>query len=423
MKNVFKILIFTWIAIFTWSCDEIKEVPAPVNPNSTVEIPLINTKIIYTQPNNFVAFDTKDLLIKSQGFTSLKIESLPQFGLISFSKSGLIMYKSDSVKAESSELLIYRTINSDPTKTKQDTLRIIVSSDLSKTPCNAGVIPDFYTVKMNTPTILNVLKNDRFCNSILDSTTLEIVEKPLLGTTSIQNNRVIYTPRNGLTADDIFLYRICTGGTTPKCMIAGVRIDVEGNVCKTYLMPDLLAINKTNVNVQIIKVLDNDKVCDNYDKKSLKISVQPRFGKATVNNNNEIEYTQTVNKVAIDGLEYNITDKDGKNPLRMMVEIYIKDPPVCKGDAKNGEMEVSVSQVKESEIEIPYSLYLTNCVEVKDVNFEAQPNFGTLRIDGKKLWYKLKSSDGKEHNDQFKYIVSTANGETLKANFTVKIKK
>jgi hypothetical protein len=62
-------------------------------------------------------------------------------------------------------------------------------------------------------------------------------------------------------------------------------------------------------------------------------------------------------------------------------------------------------------------------VEVKDVNFESQPTFGTLRIEGKKLLYKLKPSDGKEHNDQFKYTVNTANGETLKANFTVKIKK
>lgn len=422
MKNVVNILIFIVLCLLS-SCDEIKQVPMPVMIiNPTVETPLINTKIIYTQPNSYVAFDTKDLLLKSQGFTSLKLEVLPKFGKVSFSKTGLIMYKSDSAKAETSELLIYKTINTDPIKTKQDTLRIVVSSDINKIPCNAGAIPDFYTVKVNTPTILNILKNDRFCNSILDSTTLEIVEKPLLGTVSIQNNRVLYTPRTGLSADDIFLYRICTGGAMPKCMIAGVRIDVEGNVCKTFLMPDLLVIDKNNTNAQVIKVLDNDKLCDNYDKKSLKIAVQPRFGKAIVNNS-EIEYTQTVNKAVVDALEYTITDKDGKNPLRMVVEIYIKEIAVCKADAKNGEMEVSVNQVKESEIEIPYSLYLTTCVEVKGVNFEAQPNFGTLRIEGKKLWYKLKPSDGKEHNDQFKYIVNTANGETLKANFTVKIKK
>ncbi|WP_146199175.1 Ig-like domain-containing protein [Arcicella aurantiaca] len=422
MKNVVNILMFFVLCILA-SCDEIKQVPPPVIVNPTVETPLINTKIIYTQANNFVAFDTKDLLLKSQGFTSLKLEVLPRYGKISFSKTGLIMYKSDSAKAETSELLIYKTINTDPLKTKQDTLLIIVSPDLSKIPCNAGAIPDFYTVKVNTPTILNVLKNDRFCNSILDSTTLEIVEKPILGSASVQNNRVLYIPKTGLSADDVFLYRICTGGTTPKCMIAGVRIDVEGNVCKTFLMPDLLVINKTNTATQVIKVLDNDKLCDNYDKKSLKISAQPRYGKAIVNSNNEIEYTQTANKTAIDALEYSIADKDGKNPLRMIVEIYIKEVPVCKADAKNGEMEVSVNQAKEAEFEIPYSLYLTACVEVKDVNFESQPTFGTLRIEGKKILYKLKPSDGKEHNDQFKYIVNTANGETLKANFTVKIKK
>jgi hypothetical protein len=47
-----------------------------------------------------------------------------------------------------------------------------------------------------------------------------------------------------------------------------------------------------------------------------------------------------------------------------------------------------------------------------------------LRIDGKKILYKLKSpTDLKERNDQFKFIVTTSNGETLKANFTIRIKK
>jgi hypothetical protein len=122
-------------------------------------------------------------------------------------------------------------------------------------------------------------------------------------------------------------------------------------------------------------------------------------------------------------MEYSITDKDGKNPLRMLVEIYIREPIVCKADAKNGEMEISIGQNKGAEIDIPYSLYVAPCVEIKEVSFEKQPDFGTLRVEGKKILYKLKPSDGKEHNDQFKYIVTTANGETLKANFTVRIKK
>jgi hypothetical protein len=420
--SLHKLLSISISLLLFWSCDEIKEVP-PTVIKPTVETPLVNTKIIYTQPNNFVAFDTKELLSKSLGFTSLKMENTPQFGKMTFNRLGLLIYKSDSTKAEGTDILIYKLLNTDAQKDKRDTLKIIISSDISKVPCNAGVIPDFFSVKLNTPTILNVLQNDRFCNAILDSSSLQIVEQPLLGTAIVEKNRIKYTPRTGLEIDDFFLYRICTGGTSPKCMIAGVRVDVEGNTCRTILIPDLLVVNKNNTNPQTIKVLSNDKICDNYDKKSLKITVQPRFGKATINKNYEIEYTQTANKAALDGLEYSITDKDGKNPLRMMVEIYIRETVLCKADAKNGEMEVSASQMKDTEFEIPYSLYLTNCVEVKEVNFEAQPSFGTLRIDGKKILYKLKPSDGKEHNDQFKYIVTTTNGEVLKANFTVRIKK
>ncbi|MDZ7898749.1 MAG: hypothetical protein U5N85_12120 [Arcicella sp.] len=232
-----------------------------------------------------------------------------------------------------------------------------------------------------------------------------------------------YIPKSGSENDDFFLYRVCTDGAFPVCTIAGVRIDIQGNTCRSFLLPDLLIINKNNNNTQIIKVLDNDKVCDIFDRNSLKITKQPLLGKAVVNTSQEIEYSQTANRAGIDGLEYSVTSKDGKITLRMLVEIYIREIPVCKSDAKNGEMEVSVTQVKETEFEIPYDLYVTKCTEIKSVNFEEQPTFGTVRADGKRLFYKLKPSDGKEHNDQFKYIVTTSSGEILQANFTVKIKK
>jgi hypothetical protein len=422
MKKIYKILTVSVLMFLSWSCDEIIQPPTPKPP--VVETPLNSTTILYTQSNNFVAFDTKNLLNKAQGFTSLKVETTPQFGKMSFNKNGLLIYKADSTKAEGTETLIYKALNTDSNKDKRDTLKIIITTDFSKTPCNAGAIPDVFPVKINTPTILNVLRNDRFCSSIVDSTTLEVIEKPLLGTAVVENNRIKYTPKAGSEADDFFLYKICTGGTNPVCMITGVRIDVQGNTCRTILVPDILVINKNITNTQIIKVLDNDKVCDNYDKKSLKITVQPRFGTAIVNKNQEIEYTQTANKVALDELEYSIVDKDGKNPLRMLLGIIIREIPVCKADAKNGEMELSVTQVKDKEIEIPYGLYVAPCVEIKDINFEKQPDFGTIRIEGKKILYKLKSpTDLKERNDQFKFIVTTSNGETLKANFTIRIKK
>ena len=422
MKKLYKILIISKLIFLVWACDEIKQVPEP--KPFIVETPLNNTKISYNQSNNFVAFDTKNLLNKAQGFTSLKVETVPQFGKISFNKNGLLIYKADSTKAEGTEMLVYKAINANSNKDKRDTLKIVITSDFSQIPCNAGVIPDIFSVKINTPTLLNVLKNDRFCSSILDSITLTVIENPVLGTAIVENNQVKYTPKIGSEADDFFLYRVCTGGTTPVCMIAGVRVDIQGNICKTILVPDLLIVNNNNNNnPQSIKVLDNDKICENYDKKSLKITVQPRFGTAIVNKNHEIEYIQTINKAPIDGLEYSISDKDGKNPLRMLVEIYNKELLTCKAESKNGEMELSVLQTKGNEIEIPYSLFIASCVEIKEVNFEAQPLFGTLRIEGKKILYKLKlSTDLKERNDQFKYTVTTFKGETLKANFTIKIK-
>ena len=156
-----KTLLISILSLTLYACDEIKSVP---DPNFLpAEIPLVSSKILYTQPNNFVAFDSKNLLNKTLGFNSLKVESTPQFGKLSFNKNGLLIYKADSTRAEGEELLIYKAINSDSQKDKRDTLTIIITSDATKIPCNAGVIPDFFTVKINTPTVLNVLRNDRFC--------------------------------------------------------------------------------------------------------------------------------------------------------------------------------------------------------------------------------------------------------------------
>ena len=86
-------------------------------------------------------------------------------------------------------------------------------------------------------------------------------------------------------------------------------------------------------------------------------------------------------------------------------------------------MEISASQVKDTEIEIPYFLYVSNCTVIKEISIESKPTFGMIRIQDKKIYYKLKQQDGKEYNDQFKYVITTTNNDILKANFTVRIKK
>lgn len=404
-----------------WACDEIKEVAPVIKPiDSTVT--LIQNKDYYSPPNNFIAIDTK-VLLKSSGYASIKMESNPIYGRMSFSKTGYLVYKSDSTKNEVTEVLIYKMTNGDPTKEKRDTLKINITSDVSKIPCNAGAIPDFFTIKVNTPTVLDVLANDRYCNAIVDSSSFKIIDQALFGTATIQNNKVLYTPRSNYDQNDIFFYQICTKGTNPVCKVVGVKINIEGTTCRNNLVPDVLVIDKSDTTAKVIKVLDNDKICDNYDPKSLKITSQPVFGKAYVNANAEIVYSQNIKKECSDLLEYTIYDKNGANPQKMLVEVIIKKMPVCKPDLKNGQMEISASQVKDAEIEIPYFLYTSICTMIKDISIESQPTYGMIRIQDKKIFYKLKQQDGKEYNDQFKYVITTTNNDILKANFTIRIKK
>jgi len=321
MKKLDRILKISTLVFSLWACDEIKEVPSPQNLVGTA---LLNSTIIaYSQPNNFVAFDTKKLLDKVQGFTSLKMESTPKFGFTYFSKSGLLIYKSDSTTNEAIEELVYKVFNSDASKVKRDTLKIIITSDFSKTPCNAGAIPDIFSIEINKPSILNVLKNDRFCSSTLDSATLQVVDEPMTGSAIVENNRIKYTPKVESDKSDYFLYRVCTGGKSPMCMFAGVRVDIRRTICQSVLVADSLVIDKNSILPLSIKVLANDKICDNYNKKSLAITVQPLFGTAIVNKNYEIEYTPNTNKPALDLFEYSIWDNNGKNPLKMFSRITI----------------------------------------------------------------------------------------------------
>ncbi len=419
--NVFVRIFFIIVIGLLTACDEIREIAPTVKPTLTT-FSLIDTKNYYTSPNNFIAIDTK-LMLKSSGYSAIKVISAPQFGKYSFTKTGFLVYKSDSTKNEVTEVLIYKMMNGDPAKDMRDTILINITSNDSKIPCNAGAIPDFFMVKANTPTVLDVLKNDRFCNAIVDSTSLAILEKPFLGTAEIKNNKIVYTPKSNLYQDDILFYQICTGGSNPVCRIVGVRLDVEGKWCKNMLIPDVLVLDKFDTTTHKIKVLDNDKICENYSRKSLKITMNPQFGKAIVNANYEIEYTQTAQKEVNDFLEYTIYDKNGDNPQKMFAEIFIKALPSCRVYAKNGEMELSASQLKENEMEIPYKLFIASCVNVKSVTVETQPTYGTIRVEDKKLLYKLKQYDGKEHEDQLKYVVTSTNGEILKANFTIRIKK
>ncbi|MBB6002094.1 Ig-like domain-containing protein [Arcicella rosea] len=419
--RIFVGIFFIMVLSLVVACDEIREIAPTVKPTVTT-MSLIDTKNYYTPPNNFIAIDTK-VLLKASGHSSIKIINAPQYGKYSFSKTGYLIYKSDSTKNEVTDFLIYKMMNGNPTKDKRDTIKVNITSDHSKMPCNAGAIPDFFTVKLNTPTVLDVLKNDRFCNAIVDSSSLAILDSPNFGKAEIVHNKIVYTPKSNFYQNDIFFYQICTGGSNPVCRIVAVRIDIEGTWCKNILIPDVIVIDKYDTSTQKIQVLENDKICDNYDVKSLKITTNPQFGKAIVNANSEIEYIQTAKQEANDLLEYTIYDKNGANPQKMFVEIFIRAIPTCKAYAKNGEMELSASQVKEAEIEIPYRLYISGCVNIKNISIETQPAYGMIRIEDKKLLYKLKQQDGKEYNDQFKYVVTSTNGEIIKANFTIRIKK
>jgi hypothetical protein len=429
-----------WIAVILLvgllsACDEIKDDIKPVVPTNNTAM-LWDNRTLYTTPNNMGIISVKDFLKNAIG-NALKIEKNGTFGKAYFSANGnFIIYFPDSTVSEATDLLVFKVMNVDTKKEKKDSVWVKIVSNTERIPCNAGVVPDFFQVNNNGQVhILDVLHNDRYCNAILDSASLQITQAPLKGIAQIQNNKIVYLPPKDYDGIDVLFYKVCSGGSTPVCMTAAIKLDIHGATvrpCYPYLLPNYYLIAKNRVEKAVLDVLANDNLCTVYKPQSLQISKKPQYGTATISSDFKVEYKiqntllpANLNDVE-DGFEYTLTDSTGKVSEPVWVKISLLQPISCDETFDNGVMEVSESKVQYNDFEIPYYLYLSLCTQVSEVSIVSQGTHGIAKVVGKKIYFQIKSDDkdkGKDRDDEFKIQVITTNGKTLKANFKVKIKK
>jgi hypothetical protein len=160
------------------SCDRIQQdvTPKPIVDTSGE---LLSNRVFYSDPKSTIAFDLKDFLKETKG-SSLTIVKNGELGkTILLPSQNLLLYQADSSVNAADDFFVLKTFNTETAKMRLDTFSVKINSDINALPCNAGAIPDFFEIN-NTGTtsqtfILNVLKNDRYCNAILDSTSLQVV--------------------------------------------------------------------------------------------------------------------------------------------------------------------------------------------------------------------------------------------------------
>lgn len=420
------------------SCDRIQQdvTPKPIVDTSGE---LLSNRVFYSDPKSTIAFDLKDFLKETKG-SSLTIIKNGELGkLMLLPSQNLLLYQADSSVNVADDFFVLKTINTETTQSRLDTFSIKINNDIMGMPCNAGAIPDFFKINNikggNQSFTLDVLKNDRYCNAILDSSSLQVVVKSIKGTLGVKNNRVVYSPPVGYDGTDFFLYKVCTAGDKPICRIVGVRLDVEDarqKPCVTSLLTDIWGIAAADTTIQYIDVLKNDKLCDDVDLASLKVSIKPTYGIVKITSNNLIEYSlkpsllPTNQKVNEDIFAYTLTNKQGQTSPNIAVKIRIKESLGCKSSVSDGVMEVKESTLLGStSIIIPYYLSMTECTHINTVSVINQGKYGTISvINGKELVYKLNNDlkdKGKNREDKFTYLLKTLEGQSFSVNFKIRI--
>ncbi|WP_181918446.1 MULTISPECIES: choice-of-anchor F family protein [unclassified Wenzhouxiangella] len=86
---------------------------------------------------------------------------------------------------------------------------------------------DFAETFREIPATIDVLANDTFQDGPIpvDLSTITIVDQPLSGTASVENDAIVYTPDEGFLGFERFTYRVTTDGNDSNLALITVRVD------------------------------------------------------------------------------------------------------------------------------------------------------------------------------------------------------
>lgn len=175
-----------------------------------------------------------------------------------------------------------------------------------------------------TATTIDVLANDYDVDG--DELSISHVSNPAHGTTTITNNRVVYTSEANFGGVDTFDYVVSDGSLSDT---ASVYVDV-GAVNEAPVANDDNASTDEDTPVSV-DVLANDTDPDG-DALSITDIGNPSHGTTEISGN-EITYTPTQNYNGSDSFNYTITDGEYTSTATVGVDVAaVNDPPVFEGD-------------------------------------------------------------------------------------------
>ena len=171
---------------------------------------------------------------------TLNIASFTQGSKGVVTQNGNNLVYTPSKDASGSDTFTYQV--TDPAGSKT-TGTVTVTITTTPPPSVLVAMTDAFSVDGNNPSsLLDVLANDTYP---ADATiTLDVIESPLHGTTTIQNNKIIYTQTVGYTGADALKYRITDGAGNTKEANVTLTVKAAATVDECAMPPANPEANK-----------------------------------------------------------------------------------------------------------------------------------------------------------------------------------
>jgi hypothetical protein len=416
-SRIMKIIRTHWlalvcVALFAYACDMINKdlVPDPAAASA------IKGTVLYTTPKNGLVMDLLSM-DKYKNATGFRIAAQPNNGEVRFLQNATLLYTPDTTKNVTSDQFLLRISTGDSATNapKIDTV-VIRFVPRDSIPCQSGVVADGFSTPVGKTLVMNVLANDRFCNSTVDSASLTVKVQPQHGSLSIrQDKRIVYTPNANYVGSDFFVYKVCsTGGQT--CGEAPVRIAVrepDSTNCPGA-MPDFYQLVPDSTLSYWIGVLQNDRFCaDSVDYNSLTIVRPPRNGQATVagsGRNRYVSYKTSGGFASTDSFRYRVCTTSGKC-AEAEVSITIKGG-TCTNTLVNDTLVYRVASTADTLYTKGTSIHILDNDNIGcsidgiyQITVSSQPTHGTATLFGGTLIYKPKA--GYKGPDRLEYGICT----------------
>jgi len=210
-----------------------------------------------------------------------------------------------------------------------------VDFELTSSPVAPTAVNDLASTQEDTPVTINVLDNDLPSSDELERSTVEVIESPAYGSTSVNpNGQIVYTPQPNYNGSDSFTYAVRDRNS--QTSNAGTVQITIGQVADAPLAEDLVSNVAEDTSI-VISLSDSVTDSDNdIDWSSLQLVDQPNNGQVIVDHDNQsLSYTPRVNFFGADTLKYRIADLSGNlsNTAEVTIAVSsVNDLPIAQAD-------------------------------------------------------------------------------------------